>query len=183
MRRRRRSLTTPQRQAAGKSVARQLGALHEFRRARRVAVYLAFDGELPLERAIRVARQHGKHLLAPRLNRAGQLEFVTLCAGAALRANALGIREPVGQRPWSGRRIDLVLTPLVAFDKHGTRLGMGGGHYDRCFHFLLQRKRWLRPKLIGIGYQFQRVTRLNRQRWDVPLWAAVTERSTYRFQA
>jgi 5-formyltetrahydrofolate cyclo-ligase len=58
---------------------------------------------------------------------------------------------------------------------------MGGGHYDRCFGFLLQR-RWLRPKLIGVGYQFQAIETLARKAWDVPLQGAVTDNQTYRFK-
>lgn len=163
-------------------MARHLATLPEFIRARNMAVYLAFDGELPLDETIRLARRHGKELYAPRLSRSGQLRFLSLSARAALRSNAQGIQEPTGHAPLPLRRLDLVLTPLVAFDARGTRLGMGGGHYDRCFHFLVQRRRWLRPKLIGIGYHFQKIAVIDRQHWDVPLWAAVTDRSTHRFE-
>lgn len=177
---RRRGLSTAQRKAAGDAVAQQLLTLGEFKRARTIAVYLAFDGEVPLDAVIRLARSCGKRLVAPRLSRGGRMVFLPL-AEARLRPNSWGIAEPHRGHPAILRRIDLVLTPLVAFDRQGTRLGMGGGYYDRCFHFLNARAQWLRPKLIGIGYHFQRVPRLVRQPWDVPLWAAVTDRGIWRF--
>ena len=159
----------------------RVAALPEFRRARRIAVYLAFDGELPLDEMIRVAHAQGKRIYAPRVSHGRRLRFVRLARRARLRPSVLGIREPGGRGYLALRRLDLVLVPLVAFDAHGTRLGMGGGHYDRCFHFLARRRAWLRPKLIGVGYHFQKLARIDRQAWDVPLWAAVTDRAVHRF--
>jgi 5-formyltetrahydrofolate cyclo-ligase len=75
--------------------------------------------------------------------------------------------------------LDLVLAPLVAFDAHGNRLGMGGGFYDRSFAYLLRHTRWLRPRLIGLAYDFQRQSRLPSQAWDVPLQAIATDQHLY----
>jgi 5-formyltetrahydrofolate cyclo-ligase len=76
------------------------------------------------------------------------------------------------------------LAPLVAFDRNGTRLGMGGGYYDRAFAFLrAPADGGRRPVLLGLGYEFQKVAELIRQPWDVPLDAAVTESALYVFSA
>ena len=182
LRKQRRELSTAERRLAGRAVARHVTGLPEFRRARCIAVYVAFDGELPLSAAIRVAQRHGKQLVAPRLSRSGRLDFLPL-SETDMRMSPWGIAEPVRGLSAALRRIDLVLTPLVAFDGSGTRLGLGGGHYDRCFHFLIARRKWLRPKLIGVGYAFQQVAQLRRQPWDVPLWAAVTDRGVVRFNS
>ena len=78
--------------------------------------------------------------------------------------------------------MDLVLAPLVAFDRTGTRLGMGGGFYDRAFAFLRDPAyRGHRPVLLGLGYEFQQTAELVRQAWDVPLEAAVTEAALHEF--
>ena len=77
--------------------------------------------------------------------------------------------------------LDLVLVPLVGFDGAGNRLGMGGGFYDRSFAFLGQR-RWRRPRLVGVAFDLQRVDRLPRRAWDVPLDAVASERGCYRFR-
>ena len=60
----------------------------------------------------------------------------------------------------------------------GTRLGMGGGFYDRSFAFLRDPdKSGQRPRLVGLAYEFQQVEALVRQPWDVPLDAAATEKT------
>ena len=77
------------------------------------------------------------------------------------------------------RNLDLVLLPLVAVDANGTRLGTGAGFYDRCLQHLRAGRRWRRPKLIGLGYEFQRVAGLAARTWDVPLDALLTEKDLY----
>ena len=75
--------------------------------------------------------------------------------------------------------LDLVLVPLVAFDARGVRLGMGGGYYDRSFAYLNFRSRWRRPRLIGVGFDFQRAESISPQPWDVCLDGVITERGFY----
>ena len=76
-----------------------------------------------------------------------------------------------------------MLTPLVAFDDHGVRVGVGRGYYDRCFRFLRHRAHWRRPKLLGVAYELQRVPPLVPSSWDVPLWGVVTEARRAAFLA
>jgi len=89
--------------------------------------------------------------------------------------------EPSLGRAIDARRLDLVLTPLVAFDDQGMRIGVGRGYYDRCFRFLRSRKHWRRPKLVGVAYELQHVPPQTRHSWDIPLWGAVTEARIRRF--
>lgn len=83
----------------------------------------------------------------------------------------------------SARSLDLVVMPLLAFDTAGSRLGMGGGFYDRSFAFKRRSgKRSNKPHLTGIAYQFQQAEALNRQTWDVPLDAISTEKGITHFR-
>ncbi len=92
---------------------------------------------------------------------------------APLARNRFGIEEPLPGTPWiNTRALDLVLAPLVAFDDHGHRLGMGGGFYDRHFGGLSD---GLRPLLIGIAHEVQRADALPAAPWDVPLDGILTE--------
>lgn len=145
-----------------------------------MAVYLSVDGELELEATILDAHTRKTLIYAPVLH-GDSLRFAPLRDDTQLGENRLGIAEPMDDAYVDPRCLDVVLTPLVAFDDGGTRVGMGGGHYDRCFSFLTSRSRWLRPKLIGVGYEFQRSLNLERRSWDIPLWAAVTEKDIYHF--
>ena len=68
--------------------------------------------------------------------------------------------------------------PLLAFDRLGTRLGYGGGYYDRTLAILHKR-----PKLIGLAYEAQELDVIPRQSHDVPLDAIITEAGVRYFGA
>lgn len=180
IRAKRRALPAAARAAADRAIERHIRHLPAYRRARHLAVFMAFDGEPSLARLVEAARRHGKIVYVPVI-RGDIMHFAELVPGAALTANVFGIMEPkVGARI-DARRLDLVLTPLVAFDDHGVRVGVGRGYYDRCFRFLRHRTAWRRPKLLGVAYELQRVPRLHPSPWDVPLWGVVTEAGVRHF--
>jgi 5-formyltetrahydrofolate cyclo-ligase len=110
------------------------------------------------------------------------MHFAELDLGARLGTNFFGILEPDPSLHIDPRSLDLVLTPLVAFDDHGVRIGVGRGYYDRCFRFLRTRRTWRRPKLLGVAYELQHVPQIAQEPWDVPLWGAVTEARVRRFE-
>ncbi|MCB1825394.1 MAG: 5-formyltetrahydrofolate cyclo-ligase [Candidatus Competibacteraceae bacterium] len=181
----RRGLSLATRQQAALAVARHLESW-PLARAVRIAGYWACDGELDPGPVLERAWTEGRQVLLPVL--AGEppcsLQFAPYRAGASLRRNRFGIPEPVvAPTEWlQAADLDLVLVPLVAFDATGTRLGMGGGFYDRGFAFRRgANELGRRPYLLGLGYEFQAVAELVRQPWDVPLDAAVTEQAFYEF--
>jgi len=168
-----------QRQAA-LAVADHLADWPPFVAARRIAGYWACHGELDPLPLLERAWHTGKTAYLPVLadSPPQSLRFAPYRPETPLRPNRFRILEPEVSpadelKPTD---LDLILMPLVAFDPTGTRLGMGGGFYDRSFAFLLDPDyQGHRPWLIGLGYAFQQVAVLSRQSWDVPLDAVVTE--------
>ncbi|HNM43397.1 5-formyltetrahydrofolate cyclo-ligase [Plasticicumulans sp.] len=176
----RRALSPAAQQAAAEAVAVRIRALPAYAAARSIAVYLACDGELDPAVLVAGARRDGRTLLLPRLlPEAGRMDFAEWPADAPLVANRFGIPEPEGTPLHAPEAVDLVLAPLVGFDAHGGRLGMGGGYYDRSFAFLLARPRPSRPYLVGLAHACQRVDRLEVRPWDVPLDAVVSDTGGY----
>jgi 5-formyltetrahydrofolate cyclo-ligase len=105
--------------------------------------------------------------------------FVPLVTGGRLRLNAYGIAEPVAAASTrvDSRGLDAVLVPVVGFDRHGNRLGMGAGYYDRALrHLRGGSRRWRRPRLVGLAFACQQVERIVPSAWDIPLDVVVTER-------
>ena len=71
--------------------------------------------------------------------------------------------------------IDIVIIPLVAFDNSGTRLGYGGGYYDRLL------KNMQKTKKIGIAFSLQQLDSIERENHDVKLDMVITEKKTFNF--
>lgn len=119
-----------------------------------IAVYLAHGGELDLAPTIEMLWQRGHQLYLPVLAQEGRLHFAPYQKDRPLQKNALGISEPIANDFKDPKDLDMVLVPLVAFDKANHRIGMGKGYYDKTFSF---RKHQLKPVLIGCAYAFQEV--------------------------
>jgi len=73
---------------------------------------------------------------------------------------------------------DLILMPLLGFDAAGTRLGYGGGYYDRTLAALGRR-----PMLVGLAFAVQELDHIPREDHDIPLDAVVTEHGVRFFGA
>lgn len=181
MRSRRRALSAAEQRAAAAGLAQHLGHSHLFRRSRHVAFYLSNDGELDLSPLMQRAWSLGKVCYLPVITPGQRLWFAPYAAGDALSLNRYGIPEPATAPLISARQLDLILAPLVAFDRHGHRLGMGGGFYDRTLSFLRYRRAWRKPRLIGIAHELQRIPALEAAPWDVPLDAVATDHRLYHF--
>ena len=167
----RRAVGERERAAAARAIAARLAALGLPRPRTRIAAYEASDGELDPSHALARAVALGCTIHFPRITslRGRRMRFLPAGAGPAARPSS----------PDPARWFDLVLVPLVAFDALGNRLGRGAGFYDRHFAFLLRRRAWRRPLLLGVAFEFQRVDRLPAKPSDVPLWGVVTERGVY----
>ena len=150
-----------------------------FRRSKHVALYWACDGEVDMLPVLHNCWRAGKAVFLPCLSGVRDLEFRRYRPGEPLHRNRFGIPEPRQRhdvRPATA--LDLVVMPLVAFDRRGVRLGMGGGYYDRALSRL--RRRGGKPFLVGAAHSFQEVETLPGDHWDVPLHGIITERGFTR---
>jgi len=173
LRARRRELPAAERIAAADALAARLLDLPFAPERGYVAGYWAMDGEIALHSwQLRLPR--GCIYCLPVL--AGDvLRFAPWRPGDALATNRYGIPEP-DIEPTSALQateMTFVAMPLVGFDAHGTRLGMGGGWYDRTFSF--RRASPAPPWLVGVGFDSQCVDALAVQDWDVRPDAICTE--------
>lgn len=124
----------------------------------------------------------GKRCFLPVLHpiKKQSLWFVEYTPEDTLIKNRFKILEPClrNKKPIPAWALDLVFTPVVAFDKELHRLGMGHGYYDNTFAFLKDKKGEVRkvPALVGLAYEFQRVKTLPLDAWDIPLTGIATEK-------
>ena len=183
LREQRRGLTPEQQRSAALRLDRIVGHSALFRRSRHIAFFLTNDGELDPQLLMRRALRMGKVCYLPVITPAKSLWFARYEHGDALTPNRFGIPEParIGLPLLSARVLDLILTPLVAFDDHGNRLGMGSGFYDRTLSFLRHRLVWRKPRLLGVAHELQHLTTLQTASWDVPLDGVATDEDLYLF--
>ena len=87
-----------------------------------------------------------------------------------LSINRYGIPEPIQNRIAFP---DILLVPLVAFDKHLNRIGYGGGFYDRYIKKIMKSKKII---TIGLAYSFQKVKKIPTNNYDIKLDFIVTNK-------
>ena len=144
-----------------------------FRRSRHIAFYQAVRGELDSSYLFQRAWEMGKVCYLPVCHplHHQSLLFLPYFPGEKLIQNRYGIFEPDirTHHPRKPFALDLVFTPLLAFDAYGNRLGSGKGYYDRTFAYFRYFPNTSRPLLVGLAYAFQEVAKISAESWDVPL--------------
>jgi 5-formyltetrahydrofolate cyclo-ligase len=178
LREQRANLPAAQRIAAAQGLLQQLQQLPELSVDERIGGYFAVNGELSLHLVVAQCWRQGKAFHLPVAGADRQLRFARYSAASTVQPNRFGIPEPVvdADETVGPAALELVLVPLLGFDRRGHRLGYGGGFYDRSFAFLQAVERPALPLLVGIGYSFQEVDTLAAESWDVKLDLIATER-------
>ena len=171
LRTRRRKLPDRERLAAGFAITSHILSLPHWQQVQHCALYIDSDGEVPTEPLAQELRSADKILWLPVVQADKTLAFARWDEDSPLVANRYGIPEPGPQQPRQDiEKMDWIFMPLVAWDRSGTRLGMGGGYYDRS---LPDERRG--PIRIGIGYSFQEISELPREPWDRAMDFVLTE--------
>ncbi|MES9970813.1 MAG: 5-formyltetrahydrofolate cyclo-ligase [Candidatus Thiodiazotropha sp.] len=156
-----------------------------FRHSRRIAFYYAVRGEMDPAPLLQLALDTGKSVFLPILRDRPTtgLWFAPFTTRTSFTKNRFGIPEPSYSHgklvvPWA---LDMVFVPLIAFDRQGNRMGMGGGYYDRTFAFKKRRSHLKGPILVGLAHEFQLQSEISVMPWDIPLDAVITEAAIYNF--
>ena len=102
-----------------------------------------------------------------------QLHFLQWKTDSALLLNCYAIAEPLADSPQLIP--DIILVPLLAFDRSGNRLGYGAGYYDETLRELRKTKNII---AIGIAFGFQEVPQIPAESFDERLDMVITERET-----
>lgn len=167
---------------AAEEAARFFANMDLLKVCKNIACYLPFKDEFNSLPTIEAIWQAQKKCFLPILSEENKLSFVQYRYGDALHKNRFGILEPKHlQKTISPSQLDIVITPLIAFDARGVRLGTGGGYYDRSFAFLHDdyrddhRELQSVPHMLGLAYAAQQADSLPCDPWDITLEAVITE--------
>ncbi|QJR79991.1 5-formyltetrahydrofolate cyclo-ligase [Alteromonas pelagimontana] len=172
----RRALSQNQQAQAAQQICQQVQSMPELAQAKRIAAYLANDGEVSLAPTLAACWQRDIATSLPVLHPVTKTHLLMLDyhLHTSMTRNRFNIAEP--QLACQAIRLlsehTLIFMPLVGFDEQGNRLGMGGGFYDRTLANLKNYAQ--QPLLFGVAHDCQQAESLPIQPWDVPLDGVIT---------
>jgi 5-formyltetrahydrofolate cyclo-ligase len=142
-----------------------------------VSGYMPMASEIDVVPLLSWLHAEGVNLCLPVMQGRGKpLLFRSWAPGDDLEPALWGIREPEASKPVV--EPDVLLVPLLAFDRHGWRLGYGGGFYDRTIQRL---RRLQRVVTVGIAYDAQEVDAVPHLDYDERLDWVLTPAGPRRF--
>ena len=164
---------------SGLRIAEYLKAHSFFAKRRVVGSYLSTRGEIstaPINDYL--MSYHDLALPYIDVHIKGQMNFYAYKMGDLLYENRFHILEPDNKTEnyIMPDAIDAMLVPLVAFDKKGNRLGMGGGYYDRIL-----KKVSVQCLIVGVAYDMQYLDKIPIEGWDMPLDEVIKPTRHYIF--
>jgi len=136
-----------------------------------VGGYYPYNCELDCFEILRKFENKKYLITLPKIKKNYQMDFFEWTSKDPLTINKYGIPEPCSSKP---RYPDIILVPLLAFDKNLNRVGYGGGFYDRYIYKIKKKKSLI---LIGLAYSFQKVKRISVNKNDIKLNFIVTEKN------
>lgn len=153
------------------------GIMHTnlYQEAKYVYGYYPLGNEVSLIPIMEDCLCQGKKLALPRVE-GNQIDFYEITSLNQVREGCFHVMEPVTSEKIQEAQA-LVLTPGVAFDLNGNRIGYGKGYYDRYFHRY--------PSLVrmGVAYQSQIEEDIPIEETDVKLQYLITERKMIEIYA
>lgn len=183
LRSKRRSLSSFEQKQAQLDVLHHLNNLAIFHSSKKIGLYLHAFGEVHTELLIELCFKKNKQVYLPMICSMNQrLVWIRISKNQYVNRrfshHPLGMKEPMASRAKHVSSLDLLIMPLLACDRYGTRIGMGGGYYDRT---LASAKH--KPYRLGLAHPFQFIEHtLKRQSWDQPLDALLTPQRVYYFK-
>jgi 5-formyltetrahydrofolate cyclo-ligase len=169
------ALSSDEREKASQKISDTVIRSSWFRRSKFLACYLPMPEEVDTWPLIKRAWRMKKRVFAPIIEKNFTMQFCELTADSKLLFGRHGLLEPQDGEIIVPRALDLVITPVVAFDDNGNRIGMGGGYFDRTFFFLANRQYLFHPKLIGLAFSCQRVDKIAPNPWDIRVFRVIDE--------
>lgn len=159
------------RQEKSETIKNRLRDLDIYKNAESVFIFISFKSEVNTHEMIKMIKEDGKRLLVP-LVKGDEMIATEIDGIEDLRENHMGILEPKDGE--AADKIDLTITPGLAFDKDGYRLGYGGGYYDKFFAKN-------ETTSLAIGFDEQRTDYVPHEDYDKKVDYLLTDKNFIKF--
>ena len=130
--------------------------------------YYPYNYEIDILQILEKFEKKKFKITIPKIKKNSQMDFFQWSINDPLVINKFGIPEPISKKV---KYPDVLLVPLVAFDKDLNRIGYGGGFYDRYIAKIRKRKKIL---TVGFAYSFQKVKKIPTNNYDIKLDIIIT---------
>ena len=140
------------------------------RNAKKIGGYYPSNYEIDDLEILDVLDKQNFKILLPIVKKNNQMNFYSWSKKDPLKVNKFGIPEPVSSKILYP---DILLVPLVGYDKNLNRLGYGGGFYDRYIEKIDKIKKVTK---IGLAFSYQKITSIPINQYDKKLDFIVTEK-------
>ena len=164
-----------------RAICEKFVSLPQYAAARTVMFYVDVRTEVRTRDSLATALTHGKQIVVPWCNAAGELELFWLKSMDDLSIGMYKILEPkpelrtLPDRQVAVRELDLIMVPGVAFTREGARMGHGKGYYDK----LLEHARPDTP-LVALAFECQLFPDIPTQAHVVFMDLVITESNVYK---
>ena len=162
---------------AFKTLQDHLKGLRNFKSYKIIASFISFKSEISTQFLNEFLFNNGKVLCLPIIkNNSEKLNFIAYNLKTKLVSGKFGIMQP---SDLSKEFLpEIILTPCLAFDENGFRLGYGGGYYDKTFSYLKK----IKHKFISIAVAFddQKIDELVHDKYDQKIDYILTEKILYK---
>ena len=132
--------------------------------------YYPYNYEIDILQILKKFEKKKFIITLPKIKKNSQMNFFEWSTNDPLAINKFGIPEPISEMV---KYPDVLLVPIVAFDKNFNRIGYGGGFYDRYIKKIRKRKKVL---TIGFAYSFQKVKKIPTNNYDIKLDFIITNK-------
>ena len=132
--------------------------------------YYPYNYEIDILQILEKFEQKKFIITLPKIKKNSQMDFFQWSKNDPLSINKFGIPEPISKVV---KYPDVLLVPLLAFDKNFNRIGYGGGFYDRYIKKIRKQKKVL---TIGFAYSFQKVKKIPTNKYDIRLDFIITHK-------
>ena len=132
--------------------------------------YYPYNYEIDTIEILKKFEKLNYNISLPKIKKNFQMDFFHWSTKEPLSINKLGIPEPISNKVVYP---NILLIPLVAFDRYFNRIGYGGGFYDRYLKKIKKNKKII---TVGLAYSFQKIKKIPVEKYDIKLDFVITNK-------
>ena len=132
--------------------------------------YYPYNNEVDSIEILKKFEELNYNISLPKIKKNFQMNFFHWSIKEPLSINKYGIPEPISNKVVYP---NILLVPLVAFDRHFNRIGYGSGFYDRYLKKIKKNKKII---TIGLAYSFQKIKKIPVNKYDIKLDFVITNK-------